>query len=257
MESPCTDDTLFGGTLLLRQPARAYRFGVDAVLLGAFAARRPARRCLDACAGSGVVGLTAARLQPPDTHWTFVEVQDALATPLRHNVATALGARGRVVAGDLRHVECGGPFDLIAMNPPWFDRAQGHLPPDPVRAGARFQLQGSVEALVEAAARHLHPEGVLTLLYPAAGLARLQTACTRAGLPHQAGVRLQAHPDRPPFGVLLAAAATPAGLTPGVHAPEPDSEGASWHTRRVMHPEERWQPWVQQILAGDPWPESP
>ncbi|HEY3668042.1 MAG TPA: hypothetical protein VGL19_18695, partial [Polyangiaceae bacterium] len=53
-----TSDSLYGGAVSLRQPARGYRVNVDAILLAAFAAQgRRAKLALDLGAGVGSVAL--------------------------------------------------------------------------------------------------------------------------------------------------------------------------------------------------------
>ncbi|MFN3482098.1 MAG: methyltransferase, partial [Rhabdaerophilum calidifontis] len=58
-----TEDRLFGGRLLLLQPARGHRAGTDAVLLAA-ATPPDAARIADLGAASGIVGLRAAQIAP-------------------------------------------------------------------------------------------------------------------------------------------------------------------------------------------------
>ncbi len=52
-------DTLLGGRLSLRQPARGHRAGTDAVLLGASVPVEASGKALDAGAGVGSAGLVA------------------------------------------------------------------------------------------------------------------------------------------------------------------------------------------------------
>ncbi|KGJ16313.1 methyltransferase, partial [Paracoccus sanguinis] len=47
------DDAFLGGRLVLRQPARGYRAGMDAVLLAAACPARPGARVLELGCGAG------------------------------------------------------------------------------------------------------------------------------------------------------------------------------------------------------------
>src|SRR6056297_2259973 len=67
-----TRDALLGGRVWLRQPARGYRAGVDAVFLAAACPARPGARVLDLGCGVGAAALClAARV--PDLAITGVE----------------------------------------------------------------------------------------------------------------------------------------------------------------------------------------
>ena len=96
---PVTDDFFLGDRLRVRQPAKGYRAGIDAVLLAATA--EAGGRILDVGAGCGVVGLcAAARL--PEARVVFVESEPALCALARENVAAnVMAARVSVVEADI------------------------------------------------------------------------------------------------------------------------------------------------------------
>ena len=59
-----SEDTLFSGRLICRQPEHGYRFSVDAVLAAHFAGPAATDRVLDLGCGCGVIGLILAHRCP-------------------------------------------------------------------------------------------------------------------------------------------------------------------------------------------------
>lgn len=183
MRETTTLDSLFGGRVVLAQPARGYRVNVDALLLAAFAANSPRRaRVVDLGAGVGAVGLALYEAGiARELH--AVEVEPLLAALLRENLERA-GAPGSVFERDLA---AGGlpralaqKADLVVANPPFFEPGSGRAQQHPRTARART---GVLAPFVTAAARALDgPRARAAFVYPAAALQQLLSAADRARL---------------------------------------------------------------------------
>src|SRR5512140_3587080 len=115
-----TDDAFLGGRLMILQPARGYRAGIDAVLLAACCAAAAGETVLDAGSGVGVVGLCVAS-RCPGARVTLVEREPVYADLARRNVErNALADRVTVVTADL--TQPGSlPHDQahVLANPPY------------------------------------------------------------------------------------------------------------------------------------------
>jgi release factor glutamine methyltransferase len=122
----------------------------------------PGSRVLDACTGSGVVGVAAALA---GGQVTSVDVS-------RRAVATAWlnarlnGVRIRPVRGDLLGPVAGEAFDVIASNPPYVPASDDELPArGPSRAwDAGRDGRALLDRLLAEAPPHLAPGGVLLLI---------------------------------------------------------------------------------------------
>jgi tRNA1Val (adenine37-N6)-methyltransferase len=178
-----TLDSLFGGRLLLAQPARGYRFNVDAILLAAFAASAGKRaRVVDLGAGVGTVGLALHEAGLARELYA-IEFEPLLAALLRENLTRA-GVVGDVFERDL---SAGGlpkalhqRADLVVANPPFFEPGTGRTQGHPRTERART---GSLAPFLTAAARALSgPRARAAFVYPAAALGTLFTAAEQAGL---------------------------------------------------------------------------
>lgn len=145
---PLTRETPAPG-LVVWQPKRGYRFGVEVYALAAFAlAGGPARTALDFGCGSGVVGLLLA--------WRGLSVRAVEREPrwvavARRNAAES-GLAVQVEEADVR-TWTGPPADVVVTNPPWFPAGEP-VSPDPWRAVSRSMLHGNVGDFVAAGLRH-------------------------------------------------------------------------------------------------------
>jgi tRNA1(Val) A37 N6-methylase TrmN6 len=176
-----SDDAVLGGRLLLRQPLRGHRIGHDAILLAAATNARAGQHAVDFGAGVGAAGLAlAARVDGLAV--TLVEIDAALCALAAGNIErNRLSDRVRALALD---VTAAGAFaaaglgpasiDRVLMNPPFNDLS--HASPDADRRLAHSAATDTLPRWVDAAAYLLKPDGVLSLIWRADGLAHVLEA---------------------------------------------------------------------------------
>ncbi|MBI5420523.1 MAG: methyltransferase, partial [Deltaproteobacteria bacterium] len=147
----------------IRQPARGYRFSIDAVLLADFAASYCGRTVLDLGTGSGVVLLLLSRMCPALRSGTGVEIQRELWEFARLNIEeNGLAGKLAAVHGDFRLPLPGlaeGAFDLVVSNPPYRRIGEGRRNPDPQKEIARHEVACTLPDLFRGAARYLSSRG--------------------------------------------------------------------------------------------------
>jgi ribosomal protein L3 glutamine methyltransferase len=130
-------------------------------------ARRPVRKVLDLCTGSGCLAVLAARAFPQ----ALVDAVDlspaALAVARKNIVRHRLARRVKLRRADLLAGMAGAAYDLIVANPPYVRApAMAALPPE-YRHEPRLALAGGNDGLdliariLAAAPAHLAPGGVL------------------------------------------------------------------------------------------------
>lgn len=168
---PMSDETLdglFNGKLRLLQNRRGYRFSLDALLLGRFAAVRRNDRVVDLGAGNGVVSLILASLHP-QVSITGIELQEALAERAERNVKlNRLENQIQIRRGDVRSVESIGSsqsVDVAVCNPPYRRRESGRTSPNDEKQIARHEIHGGLNDFLNAGAFLLRPNGRMTLVY--------------------------------------------------------------------------------------------
>ena len=177
-----SEDAVLGGKLVLRQPRGGHRVGHDAILLAAATGGHAGEHAVDLGAGVGAAGLALAR-RVEGLAVTLLEIDPALAALAGDNAArNGLGARVRVVCLDVAAPKrafaaqglAAGTADRVLMNPPF--NAPEHPSPDRRRRLAHVGARETLGLWVGAAARLLRPQGVLTLIWRADGLAALLAA---------------------------------------------------------------------------------
>ena len=179
-----TEDVFLGGQLRVRQPARGYRAGLDAVLLAATVPATTTGRILDVGAGVGTVGLcVAARL--PATHVTLVEREPVLAELARENIsANGLADRMTIISADIAAISADtaarglsdASFSQVLANPPYHDQSSGSLAADPLKATSHAMADDALETWVRFLARMAQPGGRAIMIHKSAMLARLLEA---------------------------------------------------------------------------------
>jgi tRNA1Val (adenine37-N6)-methyltransferase len=176
--SSTTRDALFGGRVVLFQPARGagYRVNVDAILLAGFAARvldggasptRRARRAIDLGSGVGAVGLSLLHFDAA-AHVTMVEIDPALSVLAAKN-GEANAWKDRVTVDERSVADAAAAGDLVVCNPPYVAAGRGRAP-DAHRRTARFSGEGgggALETFVEAARRVASRRARVCFVYPA------------------------------------------------------------------------------------------
>ena len=167
-----TDDRILGGRIVLRQPAKGYRAGVDAALLAAACDAGAGARVIEAGCGVGAALLAAAARCPGARFWGVERDREAAALA-RHNVAANdLAARVDVLEADIGAGEraAGAPFDAALCNPPFFDDPQALRAPQPAKRGA-FMADDGLGAWTGYLVKAVRDGGTITLIHRADRLA--------------------------------------------------------------------------------------
>ena len=172
-----TEDAVLGGSLHLRQPRRGHRVGHDAILLAAASGGAYGERAIDLGAGVGSAGLALAR-RVPGLLVTLVEIDKALCELARQNVIlNRFEERVDIIRADAGHLDLPpATADRVLMNPPFNDPTRQNISPDASRALAHTADPDTLRSWAKSAARLLKPQGTLTLIWRADGLADVVNA---------------------------------------------------------------------------------
>jgi tRNA1(Val) A37 N6-methylase TrmN6 len=167
---------VLGGRVILRQPAKGYRAGLDAALLAAACDAKPGEVVADAGCGVGGVMLAAAVRRPAADRFIGFEVDRAAWELAEQNIA-ANGLGERVFAQyedilDPPRMAWRMFFDAILCNPPFFDDAGAIRGPHPAKRRA-FMADAGLGTWVRALLAVTRQGATLTLIHRAERLADL------------------------------------------------------------------------------------
>ncbi len=215
-----TDDTSYdaflGGKVHALQPKRGFRSGIDAVLLAASLPAKSGETVLEIGCGVGVASL-CLNARVAGLAITGIELQSDYAELAKQNAATNKAdftifcADLRALPTELRQKQ----FTHVMMNPPYFDRTQGHAATD---IGRDVALAGDTPLAdwLDIGIKRLAPKGTLTIIQHitrlpevlAAVSARLGSIHLRPIAAHSSAAPglflLQAkHSGRGPFELML------------------------------------------------------
>ena len=171
------DDLQRNGYKIIQNPDW-FCFGMDAVLLSAFAVVKEGEQALDLGTGTGVIPiLLEARTK--GRHFTGLEIQEPVADMARRSVAlNHLEKKVSIVHGDIKEASSmfgRASFEIITCNPPYMNHQHGLLNPSEPKAIARHELLCTFEDVAREAAACLRPGGRFYLVHRPRRLMELLT----------------------------------------------------------------------------------
>jgi tRNA1(Val) A37 N6-methylase TrmN6 len=180
-----TRDAFLGGRVIIAQPERGFRAGLDSVLLGA-AVATDATTILDLGAGVGTASLVALADANRRTATLVERDPDMAALATLNLAANSFAERGRALLLDVTapgkvRSAAGLPadhFTSVIANPPFFDPTAGSAPSE-ARQGARHMPEDALDRWVKTAATHAAPGGEVIFIHVAASLPALLAAFTQ------------------------------------------------------------------------------
>lgn len=151
------DDLQREGYRIIQDPEK-FCFGMDAVLLSAFARVEEGERVLDMCTGTGVIPILLKARNGCGTY-TGVEIQSDVADMAARSVElNELGDCIKIVEGDIRRcAETFGAasFEVVTVNPPYMNESHGLKNPSDAKAIARHEILCNLEDVISQASKCL------------------------------------------------------------------------------------------------------
>jgi tRNA1(Val) A37 N6-methylase TrmN6 len=253
LAAPVTRDAFLGGKVVLVQPRRGHRAGLDAALLQALVPATATGLAVDLGAGVGTVAFSVAA-RAAGLSAVGVERDAGLVACGHEALALAENAafkdRVRLVAAEIDAPDtlmaqigvAAGDADWVLMNPPFDPEGRGSRSPDARRRAAHVAEEGLLAVWTETAAGLLRPGGTLGLIHRAEALPSVLNALSR----DFGDIRvLPVHPTRGAAASRILVAArwgrrTPLTILPGLvlHHDAGDSRCA-------------WTPQADAVLRGE------
>ncbi|MEE3468566.1 MAG: tRNA1(Val) (adenine(37)-N6)-methyltransferase [Eubacterium sp.] len=199
------DDLQRDGLWLIQNPSW-FCFGMDAVLLSAFARVGEGDRVIDLCTGNGVIPILLSARTKGD-RFDGLELQEDIADMAMRSVRyNRLEDRVEIRQGDVKEaVSLYGAAcaQVVTCNPPYLTETGGLINPTDHKAIARHELKLSLAEVIDAAKRLLVSGGRFYMVHRPFRLAEILHGMVEAGLEPKRLRMVHPHEDKDPNMVLI------------------------------------------------------
>lgn len=199
------DDLQIKGYEIIQHPGR-FCFGMDAVLLSAFAKVKTGERVLDLGTGTGILPILLAA-KTNGSKFTGLEIQEESADMARRSVAhNDLEEKVNIVTGDIKsaaQIFGNGSYDVITTNPPYMIGGHGLVNGDTPKTIARHEVFCTLEDVIRQSAKILHQGGRFYMVHRPFRLAEILSLMTAAGLEPKRMCLVYPYEDKEPNMVLV------------------------------------------------------
>ena len=199
------DDLQLKGYELIQHPGR-FCFGMDAVLLSAFAKVKTGECVLDLGTGTGILPILLAG-KTEGKHFTGLEIQEESADMARRSVLhNHLEEKISIVTGDIK--EASSIFgvesmDVITTNPPYMIGGHGLANPDSAKAIARHEVLCTLDDILRESYRMLKYGGRFYMVHRPFRLAEILTKMTEMRIEPKRMRLVYPYIDKEPNMVLI------------------------------------------------------
>ncbi len=199
------DDLERDGYMIIQNPGR-FCFGMDAVLLAAFANVKDNEKVLDLGTGTGIIPiLMQARYKKGD--YKALEIQPESADMARRSVQyNELDSVIEVVTGDIREASkifCADSMHVVTTNPPYMIGQHGIQNPEDAKAIARHEILCDLEDIIRESAKILKPKGRFYMVHRPFRLAEIFELMVRYHIEPKRMQLVYPYVDKEPNMVLI------------------------------------------------------
>jgi len=167
MKNEKIDDLQYKGLKLI-QKDKAFRFGLDAVLLANFVDVKKGSSVIDLGTGTGIISILLAE-KTEAASIVGLEIQEEIAEMAQRSVKmNCLEDRVKIVCGDIKDsVDLFGAssFDAVVSNPPYMNQGGGIINISDTKAIARHEILCTLEDVIRSASKLLVPGGKFAMVH--------------------------------------------------------------------------------------------
>jgi len=162
------------GSIIVYQPKKGFRFGIDSILLAHFLNLKPQDLVLEVGAGSGIISLIALKRFPKAKIFAL-ELESIFIECLKRNILeNKLQEKLFIIKGDIKtSLFKSGIFDVIFSNPPYFKSRSGRKSPYEIENIARRDIEFELDEFLKKVSSLLKNKGKFYLVFTALRLAEL------------------------------------------------------------------------------------
>lgn len=199
------DDLQIGGYEIIQKPGR-FCFGMDAVLLSAYAKVKKQEKALDLGTGTGILPILL-EAKNEGRHYTGLEIQAESADMARRSVRyNGLDEQIDIVTGDIREAsEIFGPgsYQVITVNPPYMIGEHGLKNENEAMYVARHEALCTLADVLRESARILPQRGRFYMVHRPFRLPEILSKMSNAGIEPKRMRLVYPYVDKEPNMVLV------------------------------------------------------
>lgn len=199
------DDLQIKGYRIIQRPGR-FCFGMDAVLLSAFAEVRRGERALDLGCGTGILPILLAAKYPGE-HYTGLEIQEVSASMAARSVRlNELEEKINIVTGDIKEAASifgAASFEVITTNPPYMIGSHGLRNENEALYIARHEVLCTIDDILREGAKILKSKGRFYMVHRPFRLPELFSKMSAVGIEPKRMRLVYPYVDKEPNMVLI------------------------------------------------------
>ena len=199
------DDLQIKGYEIIQSPGR-FCFGMDAVLLSAFARVKKNEKALDLGTGTGILPILL-EAKYPGLHYTGLEIQEESADMARRSVSyNGLEERIDIVTGDIKEAASifgAASFGVITTNPPYMIGDHGLKNQNEALYIARHEALCTLDDILRESAKILKVKGRFYMVHRPFRLPEIMTKMCAYGIEPKRMRLVYPYIDKEPNMVLL------------------------------------------------------
>lgn len=199
------DDLQIKGYQIIQRPGR-FCFGMDAVLLSAFARVKKGECSLDLGCGNGILPILLAA-KYPGKHFAGLEIQEESARMAKRSVQlNGLEEKVNIVIGDIKEAASifgAASFEVITTNPPYMIGSHGLKNAKEALYIARHEVLCTIDDILRESAKVLKSKGRFYLVHRPFRLPELFSKMSAAGIEPKRMRLVYPYVDKEPNMVLI------------------------------------------------------
>ncbi len=214
------DDLQRDGLKLIQNP-RQFCFGMDAVLLSAFAEAKAEDKVLDLCSGNGVIPILMASKKKGRVITGLEIREDVVNMAERSILYNGLQEHISMKRGDVKTASLvfePSSFDVITCNPPYMIANHGQQSKNEAVLTAKHEILCSLEDVLREAEKLCKPGGHFFMVHRPFRLAEILSKMAKYGLEPKRLRLVYPYADKEPNMVLIGGVR---GGQPRVHVEKP------------------------------------
>lgn len=173
------DQIGFSDLKLIQKPDE-FCYGVDAVILAEFAARKPVNRIADLGTGTGIIPLILSHKTKAEEIWGVEYQKDSFERALRNVKLNNLEGRVHFIQENVAHFhKLDEQMDAVTTNPPYMASNGGIINGNPAKTIARHETVGTLEDFIQCAFRTLKNKGDFYMVHRPARLVDIFSLCRK------------------------------------------------------------------------------